>query len=61
MKAEVAAHAIQKSILTNAVRGQLAASAIFLTMGLPEGLEEETRKSSNHRLRAIASLAMCAS
>jgi len=44
MKAEVAAHAIQKSILTNAVRGQLAASAIFLTMGLPEGLEEETRK-----------------
>lgn len=44
MKAEVAAHAIQKSILTNALRGDLAASAIFMTMGMPQGLAEETKR-----------------
>lgn len=44
LKAEVAAHAIQKTIITNAVRGDLAASGMFLTMGVPSGLEEETRK-----------------
>ena len=44
VEAEVAAHAIQKSILTNAVRGKLAASGMFLTMGVPKGLKEKTRE-----------------
>ncbi|TDT41564.1 hypothetical protein DES49_1660 [Halospina denitrificans] len=44
LKAEMAAHAIQKTIITNAVRGDLAASGMFLTMGVPQGLQEETRK-----------------
>ena len=44
LKAEMAAHAIQKSILTNAVRGDLAASAIFLTMGMPKGLDQKAKE-----------------
>jgi len=44
MRAEVAAHAVQKTIITNALRGNLAASGLFMTMALPEGLKEKTQK-----------------
>lgn len=44
MKAEVAAHAVQKTIVTNALRGNLAASGLFMTMALPDGLNEKTRE-----------------
>lgn len=48
IRAEVAAHAIQKAIVTNAFRGNLVASALYLTMGKPEGMsdvEEELEES----------------
>lgn len=50
MRAEVAAHAIQKTIITNAVRGQLAASGLFMTMGSPSRLDEETEKKLNESI-----------
>lgn len=51
MKAEVAAHAVQKTIVTNALRGNLAASGLFMTMALPEGMKEETRQKLEQSVR----------
>lgn len=44
VRAEVAAHAVQKAIVTNAFRGNLVASALYLTMSAPEGLGSEIEK-----------------
>ena len=51
MKAEVAAHAVQKTIVTNALRGNLAASGLFMTMALPQGMKEETRQKLEQSVR----------
>ncbi len=41
MRAEVAAHAVQRAIVTNAFQGNLVASSVFLTMEAPrDGMEE---------------------
>lgn len=44
VRAEVAAHAVQKAIVTNAFRGNLVASALYLTMNAPKGLGAEIEK-----------------
>lgn len=41
VRAEVAAHAVQKAIVSNAYRGNLVASAVYLTMGAPDQLGKE--------------------
>lgn len=56
LKAEVTAHAIQKSILTNAVRGNLVASGLYMTMGMPRGLEKETREKLEESLEGDRTL-----
>lgn len=44
VRAEVAAHAVQKAIVTNAYRGNLVASALYLTMGTPDKLGNEIKE-----------------
>jgi len=51
MRAEVAAHAVQKTIVTNALQGNLAASGLFMTMGVPSGLDEETRQQLEESIK----------
>ena len=51
MEAEVAAHAVQKTIITNALRGNLAASGLFMTMALPEGIKEKTQKQLEESIK----------
>ncbi|MFO7786524.1 MAG: hypothetical protein R6W87_01940 [Halospina sp.] len=51
MKAEVAVHAVQKTIISNAVRGNLAASGLFMTMALPEGVKEKTQEQLEESIK----------
>lgn len=56
MRAEVAAHAVQKTIVTNALRGNLAASGLFMTSKMPQGVEEKTRQELAESIKGDRSI-----
>ena len=56
MRAEIAAHAVQKTIITNALRGDLAASALFMTAKMPQGIEDDTEKKLEESIKGDRSI-----
>ena len=44
IKPEYAAHAVQKAIITNAYKGNLIASALYMTAAVPDSLGEDIQK-----------------
>ncbi|MEQ6884914.1 hypothetical protein [Salicola sp. Rm-C-2C1-2] len=56
MRAEVAAHAVQKTIVTNALRGDLAASGLFMTSKMPQGIKEKTKQELAESIKGDRSI-----
>lgn len=53
---EYAAHGIQKAIITNAYRGDLVASALYLAMGAPKGLGNDIREKLETSIKGDRSI-----